>query len=185
MSNSVFQKQQWRPFTYGGETYVLSELDEFQFVVSDSQGNARRIVVTCSDHCFTRERAALDTPELIYPGSSRSPGIFDFDRYQCTQNLRAHLALASQGKVYLSREEMFVDIRDLDLHGQSADYAIFFSLDPVKGIEGIDLHLRVRTAFPIDRRTTMTFGQTRFKTLVELRMKGKYPKLNSDRRRRW
>jgi hypothetical protein len=65
------------------------------------------------------------------------------------------------------------------------NYGIVFSLDRVKGLAGIDLHMRVKTAYPFTQKQPTTYGSTRFKVLVDLRMRNKYPGLNTCQHWRW
>jgi len=62
-------------------------------------------------------------------------------------------------------------------------YGIVFSLDPVKGLP-VDLHMRVKTAYPCDERDIVTFGSVRFRHLVSLRMQRKRPGRIVDRGRK-
>jgi hypothetical protein len=63
-------------------------------------------------------------------------------------------------------------------------YAIVFSLDRVKGLP-VDLHMRIETAYPCDKKPIETFGEVRFRHLVTLRMQRKSAGrlTNQDRRR--
>jgi hypothetical protein len=100
MGGPYFQKQPWRAFSYQGTTYDLSHLDEFLFSVQDQRGVVRTIVVTFEDHCFTRDWEQGDHASLIYPGCSRNPGCFDFDRYACSLGIAQRLTAAASRKVY-------------------------------------------------------------------------------------
>jgi hypothetical protein len=45
MSGPYFQKQSWPVFTYQGQTYDFTHLDEYEVEVNDSGGTARRIAI--------------------------------------------------------------------------------------------------------------------------------------------
>ncbi|WP_029004039.1 hypothetical protein [Azorhizobium doebereinerae] len=62
-------------------------------------------------------------------------------------------------------------------------FAVVFTLDKVSGLP-VDLHLRVRSAYPCDRKVPDTFGQVRFRHLVTLRCEGRHPPKRHDRNRR-
>jgi hypothetical protein len=64
MNGPYFQKQSWSSFTYQGDAYDLTHLDEYEVEVADSQGTKRQIAVSFSDHCFTREPEAGDGIEV-------------------------------------------------------------------------------------------------------------------------
>ena len=61
-SGPYFQKQPWPPFVYQETVHDLAHLDEYQIQASDSRKVERRIAVTFSDHCFTRESNGRETP---------------------------------------------------------------------------------------------------------------------------
>jgi hypothetical protein len=92
MSGPYFDKQGWPPFVYQGVTYGLTHLDEYQIEVLDSAKVKRRISVTFSDHCLTRNPEPGDDPALLYAYSSRNPGQFCIERYQHSLNLAGYIA---------------------------------------------------------------------------------------------
>lgn len=171
-------------------TYDLTHLDEYEFSVVDTDKVTRCIAVTFTDHCFTRDPEPRDDPFLIYPNCSRAPGHFCvvplkglppsglisydfFFRYHLSLGIRKHIDLAINGQVWNGAGENFIIISAADQNGKSVTYGVFFSLDRTKGLP-VDLHMRVRTAFPSDTKIA-TFGAVRFRNLVALRMKGKRP----------
>jgi hypothetical protein len=181
MSGPYFQET-WPAFTYHGQSYDLTHLDEYQFEANDSAGIARRIAVTFSDHCFTREPLAGDDPALRYPYSSRAPGHFCVERYQLSLHLVQHIARAAQGKVWVVRDATFAAVPTTNHRGDYVLYGIVFSLDPVKGFP-VQLHMRVETAYPCDEADIITYGNIRFAHLLKLRMQRKSPNRNLDRHR--
>jgi hypothetical protein len=184
MSEPYFQEQSWPPFIYQGVTYSFTHLDEYQVEVTDSAGVVRRIAVTFSDHCFTRNVDAVgDDPALLYPASTCNPGYFCVDRYQHSLGLRGHVAQAIDRRVWNVREGNFAIVPVVNHQGDNMLYGIVFSLDRVTGLP-VALHMRVRTAFPCDEAAIATFGEIRFAHLVTLRMQGKSPKLILDRHRK-
>ena len=94
MSGPYFQKQSWPAFTYQGQTYDFTHLDEHEVEVNDSGGTVRRIAISFSDHCFTREPETGDDPGLRYLDSTRPTGYFCLERYQLSLGLSRHIAHA-------------------------------------------------------------------------------------------
>lgn len=182
MSGPYFQKETWPPFTYQGQTYDFTHLDEYLFEAHDSVGNIRRIAVSFSDHCFTREPIAGDDPALLYQPSTRPTGYFCLERYQLSLSLGQHLAHAIQGRVWVTEGENFAAIPTIDHQGNRILYGIVFSLDRVKKLP-VDLDMRVRTAYPCDAKEIMTYGNVRFSHLISLRIQGKRPNRNVQRHR--
>jgi hypothetical protein len=182
MSGPYFQKQSWPAFTYQGQTYDFTHLDEYEVEVRDSGGTAKRIAVSFSDHCFTRASATGGDPALQYPHSTRILGYFCIDRYQLPLNIAQHVAHAMQGKAWIIEGEKLAVIPTVDYQGNKILYGIVFSLDRVKKLP-VDLDMRVRSAFPCDAAEIVTYGSVRFSHLVTLRMQGRRPNRNFDRHR--
>ncbi len=182
MSGPYFQKQSWPSFVYQGQTYDLTHLVEYEVEVTDSGGATRRIAISFSDHCFTREPNGEDDPALQYLHSTRPTGYFCTERYRLSLNLVGHIAHAMQGKVWIIEGGNFATIPTVDHQGNKMLYGIVFSLDRVKKLP-VDLDMRVRTAYPCDATEIMTYGNVRFPHLVTLRMQGKRPNRNFDRHR--
>jgi hypothetical protein len=80
MSGPYFQKQSWPAFIYQGQTDEFTHFDEYEVEVVDSQQTARRIAISFSDHCFTREPEPGDDPALLYPHGTRANGHFCIKR---------------------------------------------------------------------------------------------------------
>lgn len=182
MSGPYFQKQSWPAFTYQGQIYDFTHLDEYEVEVKDSGGTVRRIAISFSDHCFTREPVAGDDPALRYPQSTRAVGYFCMDRYNLSLSLARHIGNAMQGKAWIIESDNFAAIPTVDHQGHKMLYGIVFSLDRVKKLP-VDLDMRVRTAFPCDEAEIVTYGNVRFPHLVALRVQGKRPNRNFDRHR--
>ncbi len=182
MIGPFFQKQSWAAFTYEGQTYELTHLDEYAVEIKDSAGEVRRIAITFSDHCFTKEPVETDDPGLRYPESTRPRGNFCIERYHLSLGLPQHLAHAMRDKVWNIRDGTFAAVPVINHRGEKVLYGIVFSLDPVKGFP-LHLHLRVETAYPCDESELTTYGHIRFTHLVTLRMRRKSPNRNFDRHR--
>jgi hypothetical protein len=182
MSGPYFQKESWPPFAYQGQTYDFTHLDEYQVEANDSTGQARRIAISFSDHCFTREPVAGDDPALRYPESTRVIGCFCVDRYQLSLNLAHHISRAVKGKVWIVRDTAFAAVPTIDHTGNKVLYGIVFSLIRVTGFP-VQLHMRVDTAYPCDEHDIITYGNVRFSQLIKLRMQHKSPKRNFDKHR--
>lgn len=185
MTGPYLQKSSWPSFTYQGTTYSLTHLDEYVFSAQDQSGANRNIVVTFDDHCFTRNCECGDPPDLRYPGCSRNPGCFCFDRYTCSLGITQHISAATSGNVWLLKGSHFAIIPGVLFQGVIVDYGIVFNLDRVTGLHEIDLHMRVKSAYPFTQKKPTTYGRTRFKVLIDLRMRNKYPALNTSQHRRW
>jgi hypothetical protein len=182
MSGPYFQKQSWSSFNYQGAIYDLTHLDEYEVEVTDSQGAKRKIAISFSDHCFTREPEASDDAALRFPSSTRVVGHFCVERYQLSLGIREHLAYAMQGKVWIIEGENFAVIPTIDHQGNKILYGIIFSLDRVKKLP-VDLDMRVRTAYPCNMADIVTYGNVRFAHLVSLRMQSKRPNRNLTKHR--
>lgn len=182
MSGPYFPRASWPDFIYQGETFGLTHLAEGQIEVEDSKKLVRRIAISYSDHCFTREPKDGDDAALRYPHSTRNPGYFCVERYQLSLSLPAHLAQAMKRKVWNLQGENYAVVPIVDHQGTAMLYGIVFSLDRVKKLP-VDLDMRVRTGFPCDITDIATYGEVRFGHLVTLRMQGKTPNRNFDRHR--
>jgi hypothetical protein len=183
MAGPYFHKKSWRSFVYRGATHDLNHLDEYEFVVVDTDSCKRRIAVTFGDHCFTRVPTPGDDPGLAYPESDRKPGHFCFERYKLTFGLREHIDHVTGGHVWNVAGEHFAAVPVTDHSGKPVIYAIVFSLDRVTGLP-VHLHMRVKTAYPANQKPLVTFGSVRFRHLVALRMKGKRPSKITGARRK-
>ena len=181
MAGPYFHKSSWPSFIYQGATYDLTHLDEYEFNVVDTDSLMRRIAVTFGDHCFTRDPMSGDDSALAYPASDRRPGYFCFERYKLSFGLVGHIT--SAGQVWIVGGEHLAVVPVVDYSGKRVLYGIVFSLDRVTGLP-LHLHMRVKTAYPVDRKTLVTFGFVRFRHLVALRMKGKKPRRITDARRK-
>ena len=166
-----------------GLRYDLSHLDEYKFTVSDSDGYERHILVTFSDHFFTRKPDGIYDPELLFPEATRNPGLFCVERYRHSLNIREHIHYAASGHVWLADGDNYAVVPALNENGKKISYAIIFSLDKISGLP-VDLHMRIKSAHIRDERDISTFGDTRFVHLVTLRMQGKRPKTNFSRGRK-
>jgi len=182
MSGPYFQKS-WPAFVHQGVTYSFDHLDEYQVEVTDSKKVERRIAITFSDHCFTKEPEAGDDPALVYPHSTRRVGHFCTDRYRHSLDIGGHIAYAIQRRVWHVLDGSYAIVPVITHEGMRILYGVVFSLDRVKGFP-VDLHMRVKTAHPRDERDIVTFGEIRFSHLVTLRMEGKYPPRITDQHRK-
>lgn len=183
MSGPYFHKTSWASFTYQGQVFSLTHLDEYQMEVVDSQKVTRRIAVTFSDHCFTREPRDVDDPALVFPASTRHVGHFCVERYQLSLGLTGHITHATTGKVWHLGHDGYAIVPTVDHQGNRTLYGIVFSLDRVTGLP-VELHMRIKSAHPRDEREIVTYGLIKFAHLVTLRMQGKSPARIMDRHRK-
>ena len=183
MKRPYIQKRSWPDFRYQGRRYSMSHLDEYRFSMRDQKDKVREVVVTFSDHCFTRKHAAGDERALIYPGSSREQGCFSFDRYAQSLHIRAYIEQALTGRIWNAGGGDYSIIPTVTRGGEKLLYNIIFRLDPVTGLP-VDLHMAIRTAYLCEQAPPRTFGEVRFRHLVTLRMQKKHPKEIWDGSRR-
>ena len=183
MRRLYFHKTSWPDFFYQGRHYSLTHLDECRFSTRDQKGIAREIVVTFSDHCFTRKYAAGDGPALVYRDSSRRPGYFSFDRYALSLQLPTYIEETLNGKIWNAGGGDYSIIPTVTRGGEKLLYNIVFRLEPVTGLP-VDLHMPVRTAYLCEEGPPRTFGEVRCRHLVTLRMQNKHPReiWNGNRR---
>jgi len=168
----------WSPYVHGGSTYPFDHLCDFLLEVVDSAKVRRRLVVTFSDHVFTRDARGGDDPLRSFPGSTRRPpGHFCEIRYGCSLRLREIIEHCAQGDVWHlgGGDESYAQIPTIDQAGNAILYAVIFALDPVRELP-FDLLMRVRSAYPCDESVPATFGSIRFRHLVALRAQSKRPK---------
>lgn len=183
MRRPYIQKTSWPDFFHGKQSYSLRHLDEYTFSVEDGQGIVRQVIVTFSDHCFTRKCPDNADPTLIYPASSRESGCFCFDRYGHSLHLLRHIEQASKGKVWNAGDGDYSIVPTVKRAGRKLLYNVVFILQPVTGLP-VGLHMSIKTAHPYEQGTPTTFGEVRFKQLVTLRMQKKHPKKRWGGRRR-
>lgn len=186
MSGPFFQKETWPAFVYQGTTYEFTHLNEYYVEVADSAKVMRRIAISFSDHCFTREPKPGDDPALRYAESSRNPGFFCVERYRLSLDLASHIARALGGSVWNLGYEGYAVVPTVDHQGKRTLYGIVFSLDPVTGLP-VQLHMRVKSAHPRNSSDIITYGIVKFSQLVTLRLQRKHPKRNVEkgRKRPW
>lgn len=115
--------------------------------------------------------------------SDRQPGYFCFDRYDHTADLRNYIARATSGTVWTVDGDSYAVVSIVDHKGTEVQYGIVFSLDRVTGLP-VQLHMRVKTAYPRTERSLVTFGSVRFRHLIAPRMKGKRPGRVTDTHRK-
>lgn len=186
MPGPIFQATPWPRHFHEGVEYSLDHLNEYVVEIEDTSGARRRIVITFSDHVFTREPESTDDPAAVFPGSTRTPpGYFCTIRYQHSIRIRKLIEWSMHGIAWNlgGGNESYAQIPTIDDCGQPLLYAIVFSLDRVTG-KAVDLHMRVRSAYPCDRKVPATFGSVKFKHLVTLRIQGKRPKQITSARRK-
>ena len=175
----------WPNFLLDDETFDLSHLDEYQLSAQDSEGHVREILVTFSDHCFTRDRNESDPEKLIYPMSTRRPGCFSRSRYTHSLLLVRHIEAAKTGSVWNVEGQNLAIIPIITHDGAYAHYAIIFDIRTVSGRPPFHLHMEVRTAFPCDAsKELVTHGEVGFKRLISIRMAGRHLNKNTSRHRR-
>lgn len=174
----------WPPFIVGEDSYDLSHLNEEVLEVLDSSKVRRGVLVTYSDHCFTRD--PLDEEDLApsFPNCSRSDGRFCAERYALSFDLPKIIRETAEGGVVWNTDGDHYAVVRLNIGGESREYAVLFSLDRLKGFKNIHLHLRVRSAHPRNDDPIATFGSVRFAHLVRLRVANQRPPKLFDKKRK-
>jgi len=181
VAGPYFQKTTWPEFVYQNEKYSFSHLREYELSVEDSSGVVRIIAVTFSDHCFTRGREPGDDLDLTYKGSDGRS--FCFERYKLTFDLVKHIENAVASLVWNVDGDNFAVVPAVTQSGQRILYGIVFSLDPVKGLP-VKLHMRVKSAYPVDKKPLITYGFIRFRYLITVRMQNRRPTRNLSKHRK-
>ena len=176
----------WRPFEFEGTSYDLSHLNEYSLTAEDSLGEKRIILVTFSDHCFTRKSEPGDQASLQYQGARQREGVFCFLRYRHSLSLIEHLARAKTGTVWNVAGQNLAVLPTITQDGQPLHYAIVFNLIPLKGRHPYHLYMDVVSAYPCDAsKEFVTFGDVGFKKLIGVKMARKQlPKNTGSNRRR-
>lgn len=164
----------WGKFSFQGQDHPLSHLDQFDRVYAVSADRNVTIRVIFSHHCFTEETLPSHHPDLDFTLHRNDPRSFSFRRHALSATLPSLIGTIMGGKVQMTTGVNYVRLTTQMIGGQECDYSVFFSLDRAN-VAGIDLLMRVRSAH--DRTDPVqTFGDVRFKNLVELALKGRRPK---------
>ncbi len=174
----------WPPFEVDGTVYLLSHLDDIVLQVEDSEKATRGIRVSFSDHCFTRDPVDKADPAPFFPDCSRGKGgRFCVDRYTLSLDL-PNLVKSLTGGVVWNTDGDHYAVVSAQVGGVRRDYAVVFSLDPLKGFQGIHLQMRIRSAHARDGAPINTFGNVRFAHLMTLRIANRRPNKVFDNNRK-
>ncbi len=164
----------WGKFTFQTQDYQLSHLDQFDHKYQFSAERTVTIRVIFGHHCFSRGKHPGDHPDLDYTLHPKDERSFCFIRHSLSLNLPGVIPHIMGGKVSMADGTNYVRITLQQVGGQSYNYAVFFSLDRTND-SGADLIMRIRSAYD-QASGVSTYGEVRFKNLVELALKGKRPK---------
>lgn len=175
----------WAPFTTGSVDYTFDHLADFEFTCEDSDGVERAVLVSFTDHVFTRDAVAADQVGDAFPGCSRTPrGYLCPVRHRMSLRLPELIERVTRQRVWcLSGHDRYAQISVEDDQGIKQLYAVIFTLDRLKGRTQV-LQMLIRSAHICDRKTPDTFGEVRFTSLVKLRIENRHPKKISDRNRK-
>jgi hypothetical protein len=145
-----------------------------------------QILVTFSDHCFTREKLASDPDALIYPHSSRRPGYFCLIRYRYSLSLVGHLERAKARSVWNLGNDVLALLPVVEEDGTRLHYMIVFSLLRLKSRPPFDLHMEVKSAYPFleTYQKLTTFGEVGFAKMLSLKMRGSQLTRNTSSNRK-
>jgi len=100
--------------------------------------------------------------------------VFSFGRHSLSLNLPSLVPTIMGGKVQMTTGVNYLRLTTRTIDGDACDYGVFFSLDQTN-VRGANLLMRIRSAHSRDEEV-QTFGDVRFKNLVELTLQGKRPK---------
>jgi hypothetical protein len=191
MTKNFLLQAPWPPFVHGGKTFDLSHLNERVDYVVDSDKKKRTVLITFTDHCFTRNSEGEEDAAPQFPDCTRTDGRFCTEHYTLSILLNDYINLSSLKNVWnTDKDEHYAIVRGVDHRGSRIEYAIIFSLDKLRGIQAeggarIELHMRVRTAHKREEgHAVETFGSVRFSHLVKLVMEKKRPPKIYDRDRK-
>lgn len=178
-------KPKWPPFEADGVSYVFEHLADFAFTCRDSDGVVHTVLVTFTDHVFTRNALSSDEPAHAFPGCSRQPhGYLCPTRYRMSFQLPALIEQVATQRVWsLTGADRYAQVPVVDDQGTRQLYAIVFSLDRISGLEQ-PLRMIIRSAHLCDRKPPDTFGEVRFAHLIKLRLGNKHPAKNHSRGRK-
>ena len=164
----------WPPFIFDGQSYSLDHLEDRIYHVEDSKKVQRKVLVVFSDHCFTRSRAPEDDETLWWSSTTREDGTFCFDRYTLSKSIVEHLEMAFDGESWIVDGENFAILPSVDHQGQRFFYGVFFSLEKAKSKGSKGLIMFIRSAYHFIEPPA-TYGCTRYRHLLTLRIEGKTP----------
>lgn len=178
-------KPKWPPFDVDGANYTFEHLADFSFTCRDSDGSERAVLVSFTDHVFTRDPEIGDLPAKAFPDCSRTPhGYVCPTRYRMSFQLPKLIEQVAAQKVWsLSGADRYAQVPVVDDQGTKLLYAIIFTLDRITGREE-PLRMLIRSAHLCDRKAPDTFGEVRFAHLVKLRLERKHPNKNFNKGRK-
>lgn len=179
------QHPTWSTFTVRGVSYAFGHLVDFEFTCKDSDGADCLVLVTFTDHVFTRDPVPGDSNADAFPNCSRTPyGLVCPVRHRMSLRLRDIIEQVAGRKVWsLYAGDRYAQVPVLDDEGAEVLYAVIFSLDPFKGTKH-HLRMLVRSAYVCDVEPPDTYGEVKFSNLVKLRMTNKHPRKVTDRGRK-
>jgi hypothetical protein len=164
----------------GGKEYQLAHLNQCDKPYPHPLAPGKNLVIRTifGLHCFTEKKLPTHEPDLNYTLHHTDPRCFSILRHELSLNLPSVIngIIGGGGKVQRTTSDShYVRITVQTIGERQYDYAVFFSLDRAQGVRDVDLMMRIRSAHERDE-DVRTFGDVRFKNLVELTLKGKKPK---------
>ena len=175
----------WESFATGGVNYTFEHLTDFEFICQDADGGDHAVLVSFTDHVFTRGGVDADRVVDAFPDCSRIPhGYLCPVRYQMSLRLPELIEHIARQKVWcLSGADRYGQVSVVDEQGVKQLYAVIFTLDRMKG-RTQSLRMLIRSAHLCDRKPPDTFGEVKFSNLVKLRIENKHPSKNYGRSRK-
>lgn len=137
MQNNDSDMASWPNFTLVSECYTFGHLVDFTFVCFDSSGTERSVLVTFTDHVFTRDEVAGDLAASAFPNCSRTPrGYLCPDRYRMSLQLPGLISgVASQRVWNLTGEDRYAQVPIVDDQGVRRLLRDRVQLGSVEGFE--------------------------------------------------
>jgi len=124
----------WRPFTYQGTTYDLSQLDPFYWRYTAEAGEKRpertyKFQVTFSMHCFTRKpKAGEHIPIDLWYQGPKEKRVFCFDRHELSQQLPEIIQGLGDRGCWHTHHGKYFTIKMLTKEGVEVEYEVYFDV---------------------------------------------------------
>jgi len=171
---------EWRPKRVGGKIYGLDHLLPFKLEVTPKAPGASSytVRVTFGFHCFTREIADDDAPDL-HMRHGKEKRCFCFERYELSKELVEMIKYAANGRAYFGEKSNFLVVESVGEH--NAPYVAFFDVERAKRADGYDAAMFVTSAH-LRPNLPDRLPAVSFVTLVDYKVQGKDLKRPEPRR---
>ena len=187
----------WQPYVSpSGQAHPLNHLHPFRIRVtlpasSDWDDIDIDLEVGFAMHTFTRARCDTDSLGTTY-ANARECRTFDDERYVLSHRLPEIIKNLSSRKCYHARNQNYLSIENVSLHGAVSDYRIFFVLRRWPGKDAVSrrpcVRLIVQSAYPTPQSGKGKEKLIRFRVLLHralglsVRSKKRRPRTNAGPR---